>query len=117
MFQTDLGMLAPVMRQPQHPGDNPARINPVIVAKMIRSSAGVLGWSVLVRAGGGWSQASSKSRGYGLKGDEIYSLLLDAKAAGHGLLSLHDAYLNSASPDRAPCVLKLLPDWIASLST
>ncbi|CAE7232583.1 hypothetical protein AK812_SmicGene20021 [Symbiodinium microadriaticum] len=28
--------------------------------------------------------------GYGLKGDEIYSLLLDAKAAGHRLLSLSD---------------------------
>lgn len=27
-------------------------------------------------------------RGFGLNSDEIYSLLLDAKAAGHGLLSL-----------------------------
>jgi len=34
-----------------------------------------------------------RSMGFGLNSDEIYSLLLDAKAAGHGLLSLSD-FLN-----------------------
>ena len=38
----------------------------------------------------------TSSTGYGLKGDEIYSLLLDAKAAGHRLLSLSAAQLNFA---------------------
>ena len=32
------------------------------------------------------------SKGFGLNSDEIYSLLLDAKAAGHRLLSLSDAW-------------------------
>ena len=39
------------------------------------------------------------SSGFGLNSDEIYSLLLDAKAAGHRLLSLSDAWHNG---DRSP---------------
>ena len=35
---------------------------------------------------------SELSKGFGLNSDEIYSLLLDAKAAGHRLLSLSDAW-------------------------
>ena len=34
------------------------------------------------------SSAACPNQGYGLNGDEIYSLLLDARAAGHRVLGL-----------------------------
>ena len=56
--------------------------------------AGMDGTCPVMQLGQFTAAHRTSSTGYGLQGDEIYSLLLDAKAAGHRLLSLSAAQLN-----------------------